>query len=172
MAASNSGNGYQVGTTAAASTARKVLAAVAQFVGFAPFVTAQLTTTQGSNKDLTYTAQKRGSFGNSITVAYVVAGASTPLTVSATGTAITVNVATSSGSAAVSTAAQVMAAVQATPAAAALVRVALASGSDGTGVVAAMAATALSGAADADVGTAGNAKLPTQPPIANVYRAS
>jgi phage tail sheath gpL-like len=169
MAASNSGNGYQVGTTAAASTARKVLAAIAQYVGFQPFVTAFLTTAVGANANITYTARQRGTAGNAITVAYVVAGASTPLSVSVTGNAITVNVATSSGSAATSKGAQVLAAVQASAPAMALVSAVLATGNDGTGVVSAMTATALSTGVSDTIGLTGNAPLPTQPPIHYTY---
>lgn len=172
--ANNSGNSYQQGTTAAASTARKVLASVAQFVGFVQPLWATLTTAlAGANNDLTYQAVARGVAGNSITVAYVVAGASTPLTVSVTGTAITVNVATTAGSAASSTAAQVAAAVRALPAANALVEVDNAPGNDGTGVVTALSTTPLAGGVDVVTGQKGDAKLPNVPgagiPIHNVY---
>lgn len=159
--ANNGGNSYQVGTNAAASTARRVLNAIAQVVGFQPFVTASLTTAlAGSNNDLTYTAQKRGVPGNSVTVTYVVAGASTPLSVSVSGNDITVNVATSAGSTATSTAAQVTAAVQASAAASALVLVGNAPANDGTGVVTALAQTPLAGGTDAAIGTTSNAPPP------------
>ena len=63
------------------------------------------------NAGITYTAVQRGTGGNAITVAYVVAGNNTPLTVAVVGTAITVNVATDAGGAATSTANAVEAAV-------------------------------------------------------------
>lgn len=116
------------------------------------FSKAKLTTAlAGTNNDLTYTAKAGGvshALGNAVTVAYVVAGVSTALSVSVAGNAITVNVATNASSVAVSTAAQVSAAVAAIAPATALVSVANADGNDGTGVVAAMAATALTGGQD------------------------
>lgn len=114
---------------------------------------ASLTTSlTGTNNDLTYTAKTEGTAGNATTVRYVVAGASTPLTVSVTGQAITVNVATNSGSTATSTAAQVRTAVLGSVPAAALVDVENASGNDGTGVVTALAATNLSGGMSSTLG--------------------
>lgn len=61
-------------------------------------------------QDITYRSKAAGS-ASPITVVYVVAGASTALSISVTGNAITVNIATSAGSAAISTAAQVLAAL-------------------------------------------------------------
>lgn len=118
------------------------------WTGGGPDVQASLTTAlAGTNNDLTYTAKLDTTAGNAITVAYVVAGANTALSVSVTGNAITVNVATNGASAAVSTAAQVRDAVNAHAAASSLVSVQNAAGNDGTGVVAALSATALSGGA-------------------------
>lgn len=94
----------------------------------------------------TYIAKTPGTAGNAITVAYVVAGLNTPLTVTVAGSAITVNVATNGAGAATSIAADVRRAVQGNAAANALVQIQRAPGSDGTGVVAAQAATALTGA--------------------------
>ena len=89
-----------------------------------------------------------------VTITHVVAGASTPLTVAVVGHAITVNIATSAGSAATSTMAQIAAAVTAAPAAAALVT-AVAGGTTTT-VAAALTATLLSGVLyQADLGTTG-----------------
>lgn len=110
---------------------------------------ATLTTAlAGANDDLTYTA-KAGppdyAAGNSVRVRYVVAGASTPLTVSVAGNDITVNVATTAGSVASSTALQVRDAVNASVPASALVTAALATGNDGSGVVSALAFTTLAG---------------------------
>lgn len=107
---------------------------------------ASLTTAlAGANNDLKYTAKANGP--SSVTVRYVVAGVSTPLTVSVAGSAITVNVATNGSSAATSTATQVKAAVDGSGPASALVSVANAGTDDGTGVVAALAATPLTGGA-------------------------
>lgn len=114
-------------------------------------VAASLTTAHaGANNDLKFTAKPEGTVGNARRVAFVVAGASTPLTIGVSGNDITVNVATSAGSAATSTAAEVRAAVMASaPAMALLDKVELASGNDGTGVVAAQALTNLTGGLEA-----------------------
>lgn len=112
-------------------------------------LTASLTTAlTGTNNDLTYKANLRGAAGNSIRVRYVVAGASTPLTVAVSGNDITVNVATNGSSAATSTAAQIAAAIVASTPASRLVSVTNATGNDGTGVVIALAYTNLTGGAD------------------------
>jgi hypothetical protein len=85
-----------------------------------------------------------GTAGNDITVAYVDPGTpSEALSVAVTGTDIVVNLATDGGSSITSTAAQVIAAVNASPTASALVT-ATASGTV-TGVVAAVTATNLTG---------------------------
>lgn len=127
-----------------------VLAAVRPGASGSDGAAATLTTAlTGTNNDLVFTAKDDGAEGNDITVRYVVAGANTPLTVSVSGRAITVNVATDGSSAATSTAAQVKTAVDASTAASALVSVANAGGNDGTGVVTALTATALSGGTDA-----------------------
>jgi hypothetical protein len=176
--ASNSGTGYQRGTTAEPSSSRRVLAQIAPQVqalttspGGPLLNQATLTTAiAGTNNDLTYTATQLGTPGNSVTITYVVAGVSTPLSVTVAGNAITVNVATNAGSAATSTATQVRDAVRANAAAAQLVGVDLAAGNDGTGVVAAMGATPLAGGTSIAVGKPGNAPLPTIPPIHFSYR--
>lgn len=100
-----------------------------------------------ANGNVTYTAKNAGTPGNTITVAHIVAGNSTPLSVSVTGYAITVNVATDSSGNPTSTATQVAAAITASIPAAALVT-ATASGT-GASVVGAEAATNLAGAEDA-----------------------
>lgn len=115
---------------------------------------AALTTAlTGTNNDLTYSSVNRGPAGNDISVRYVVAGNSTALSVSVSGKDITVNVATDSGGAATSTAAQIRTAVLAATAAAALVSVANATGNDGTGVVTALARTSLTGGAGYRIGS-------------------
>lgn len=109
---------------------------------------ATLTTAlAGTNNDLLYKANLRGAAGNNIRVRYVVAGASTPLSVAVSGNDITVNVATNGSSDATSTAAQVRDAVNASTDAGRLVTAENATGNDGTGVVAALAYTNLSGGA-------------------------
>lgn len=115
-----------------------------------PAINATLTTAlAGANNDLKFTAKIGGVYGNGITVAYVVSGTSTALSVAVVTKAITVTVATNGGGTATSTAAQVKAAIDAFAAAAALVVTALASGNDGTGVVTALSATNLAGGVDA-----------------------
>lgn len=103
------------------------------------------TSMAGTNNDLTLTAKSDGTGGNSIRFRIVVSGASTALSVSVSGNDITVNSATNAGSAATSTAAQVRDAINGNGPASALVTAALASGNDGTGVVAALGFTNLSG---------------------------
>lgn len=166
MAISNDGNSYQKGTTAAAINARRVLSVVSpQIQGAVNEPAFLVTAIAGNNNDLTYTAKTKGTIGNSITVAYVVAGNNTALSVSVSSSAITVNVATDGGGAATSTAAQVAAAIAASVPAAALVTVANATGNDGTGVVAALTATALANGKDQTAGGVSNLPLPTIPPI-------
>ncbi len=64
-------------------------------------------------QDLTYTSLVDGVFGNSVTIEYVDPGApSSPLSVTVTGTAISVSLETSSGSALVSTADDIVGAIQ------------------------------------------------------------
>ena len=123
------------------------------------------TNLTGTNNDLTYTAKSKSTSGNSVTITYVVAGANTPLTVSVTGNAITVNVATNGSSAATSTAAQVQAAVAASSPAAALVSAANATGNDGTGVVTAMSVQTLTGGRDGGTarGAAGWTRVAARP---------
>jgi hypothetical protein len=107
---------------------------------------ATLTTAlTGTNNDLTYTARAGGTPGNSVTIAYVVAGVNTPLSVAVAGSAITVNVATDGAGAATSTANQVRTAVLASAAAMAVVSNVTLAEAAGTGVVTALAATALTG---------------------------
>jgi hypothetical protein len=109
---------------------------------------ASLTTAlTGTHNDLVYTARTGGPWGNSIQVEYLVAGANTPLTIVVSGFLITVNVATDGGSAAASTAAEIAAAVAANSDSALLVTIANAAANDGSGVVTALSATALSGGA-------------------------
>lgn len=133
-----------------------------KFVAFpiAGAAQASLTTTLVTvNSNLKFTAKALGTGGNSITVRYVVSGNNTPLSVSVSTNDITVNVATGAGGAATSTASQVLSAVNASAPAFALVVASLAPGNDGTGIVAAFPATALTagttGAAVATTTTVG-----------------
>lgn len=112
------------------------------------------TNLAGNNNDLTYTAKAKGAAGNSIRVRYVVAGNDTALSVAVSGSDITVNSATDSGGAATSTATQVKDAIDASAPAAAKVSVANKTGNDGTGVIAALAYTNLTGGTDWVIGQA------------------
>lgn len=131
---------------------------------------ATLTTAlTGANNDLVFTSRLRGEAGNRIRIRYVVAGASTALSVAISAGDIdllalnnqeflalhrmgidesydiTVNVATDGASAATSTATQVKAALDAHAQASVLLSTALAPGNSGAGVVTAMAYTSLTG---------------------------
>ena len=106
------------------------------------------TNLDGDNNDLKFTSKLKGHFGNTIKVAYVDPDAAdAKIGVSVSGTTITVSLATGANKAITSTAANVKAAIEAVPAAAALVSVANVVGNSGAGVVAAMAATALANGA-------------------------
>ena len=107
---------------------------------------ATLTTAlAGANNDITFLARTPGTGGNSIRVRIVVAGASTALSVSVSTNDITVNSATGAGSAAISTADQIIDAVNRSATASALVWAQRAAANDGTGVVAAVGYTNLAG---------------------------
>lgn len=113
-------------------------------------ITASLTTAlAGNNNDLKFTHKIHGANhtgGNAVTVAYIdPPGNNAALAVSVTGNAISVSLATDGASAVTSTAAQVRDAINAHVDASRLVVAANAAGNDGTGVVTALAATALTG---------------------------
>lgn len=109
---------------------------------------ATLTTAlAGANNDVTLIARTPGTAGNSITFRIVVAGVSTPASVGVVANAITFNSATNAGSAATSTAADVVRLLNLDAAASLLVWTRIADGNDGTGVVAALAVTNLTGGA-------------------------
>jgi hypothetical protein len=111
-------------------------------------VRASLTTAMtGTNNDITFRAQYGGTAGNSLRVRIVVAGASTPLSVSRSGNDITINSATSGASAATSTARQVIDAVNANKDIVNVLTCETAAANDGTGVVTALAFTNLTGGA-------------------------
>jgi len=127
---------------------------ISQTVSGGSAVAATLSTNlTGTNNDLTFTAVTAGTGGNSVTVSYVDPSANNAsLSVSVLGTAITVNLATDGGGLITSTATLVRAALIASTPAAALITPTLKTGNDGTGVVTALAATALSGGAAAPTG--------------------
>jgi len=106
------------------------------------------TNLAGNNNDLKFTSKLKGHFGNAIKVEYVDPdAASAKLGVTVSGTTISVSLATDANKAITSTAANVKAAIEAVPAAAALVTVANKDANTGAGVVTAMAATALANGA-------------------------
>ena len=116
---------------------------------------AAATLTVGAgNAGFTVTADSQGAGGNSIRIARVAAaGANAPTTVAVSGNDITVTLGTGATAGTPNaTASQVVGAINANPAAAALVTAALASGSDGTGLVAAGALTPLAGGSGAPIG--------------------
>lgn len=130
----------------------------------APAATAHGTLTvnpTGDDNGLIYTSVAYGAGANAITIRYVDPAANNAaLSVSVLGSAITVNLATGVAGAITSTAAEVKAAIDALPAAAALVTVAIqtadsGSGDDGSGVVTAMASAPLTGGAGVGIGVAG-----------------
>lgn len=115
------------------------------------------TNLTGDNNDLTYTAVLPGADGNAVTVRYSDPAANdAELSVSVTGTAITVNLATGVAGAITTIASEIVTAIEASEAASALVTVADKAANNGTGEVTAMAATPLANGADATgQGTAG-----------------
>lgn len=119
----------------------------------------------GDDNALTYTAVTAGPGGDAISIEYVDPAANdASLSVGVVGDAITVNLATGGGGAITSTAADVLAAIEASGPAAALVTVAIdaadtGAGDDGSGVVTAMAlANLASGANGAITSTAAQVK--------------
>ncbi len=107
------------------------------------------------NNRIKWTAVTPGAKAG-LKIVLAVAGANTPLSVTVAGEVITVHVATNGASAAISTAAQIINKVNETAAATALLIASNGGASNGTGVVAAVAETALAGgtSATADVGLA------------------
>lgn len=119
----------------------------------------------GANNGIVYTANAAGSPGNDITIQHIdPADVDQPLIVSVRGKAIRVRLATNAGGAITSTAAQVIAAVNAHWMAGHLVTAADVVGSSGAGLVAAQAVTHLAGGADMD---ATHASLTTALGVAN-----
>lgn len=100
----------------------------------------------GANAGVTYKAVDAGTAGNSIRVRHVVAGNSTPLSISVAGLDITVNVATDGGGAPTSTATLIAAAILASGPASALVTATVTG--NGSGITLAAAYTNLVGGLD------------------------
>jgi len=130
----------------------------------APDATAQATLSRdpaGDENALTFTSVAYGAGANDITIEYVDPSANDAvLSVVVTASAIVVNLATGVAGAITSTAAEVLAAIEAEAAAAALVTVAIDTGDtgvadDGSGVVTALAAAAMTGGAGVGIGVAG-----------------
>lgn len=132
-------------------TIRTVATAIIGLVATAPEALTGLAAnatirTIADNADIVYTALEPGSAGNSIRVSYVLpASSSAALSVGVSGKDITVSLATDIEGAMISTALEVMAAIEASTEATALVSVALDSGSNGTGLVNASGWEKLSG---------------------------
>jgi flagellar hook protein FlgE len=106
---------------------------------------AALTTAFGADNDLTFTAVDYGGEGQNISLTYLDPGAANqPLSVSVSGDAITVSLATDAGGTITSTGADVLAALNGDASASALITTSLASAT-GTGLVPAMAASNLTG---------------------------
>lgn len=118
---------------------------------------ATLTTAlTGANNDIVLTSVDPASTANSITYTIVAGGpVSRALSVSVSGSDITVTPATDGAGAITSTAAQIRTALTASGPASALVTHALAAGNDGTGVVTALATTSLSGGTSYRIGGPG-----------------
>jgi hypothetical protein len=117
----------------------------------------------GNDNGLTFTAVDFGDAGNDISIAYLDPAANdAELSVDVSGSAITVNLATGVAGAITSTAAEVLAAIEASVEASALVTVAIMTtdagvADDGSGVVTALAAANLVGGLD---GTGAGEALP------------
>jgi hypothetical protein len=122
-------------------------------------VKATLTTAlTGTNNDLVFTAKRGGASFNSVRVRYVdPATPNATQSISVSGNDITVNLATNATPAITSTAAQILAAINADASASKLVTASLAASNDGTGVVTALAYTNLSG------GTSGETRKGSPP---------
>lgn len=137
----------------AVRTLGKVDPSNAQGVGFprvANLIPATLTTAMaGANNDLTFTAKQLGLAGNAIRVAFVNPGGTVGRSVVVAGNDITVNLAVTAGVInATETGASIRDTLNTHATASGMITAALATGNDGTGVVAAFALTNLAGGAD------------------------
>ncbi len=133
---------------------RTVKSSVIGIIGTAPDAAPEVkasfqTTSSAANSALTITSKLTGVLGNRTSIAFIAPNtASATLSVTVSGQAITVNLATSSEKAVTSTAANVIAAIAAKSEAAALVVATNTGSSTGAGVVSAFARATLSGGAD------------------------
>jgi hypothetical protein len=138
LPAANNGTTVWTGNNLAALDAAQIAAIVGTpGLGLyydAQFGKAQIATSGGANAQVVFQALQAGTVGNDISVQIVTAaGVNLPLSVNAIGRTIMVTLGTDGVGAATSTAAQVAAAVNAQPAASALVAASF--GGSGTGVV-------------------------------------
>lgn len=130
----------------------------------------------GDDNALTFTAVAYGTGGNSITIEYVDPSATdASLSVDVDGNAITVNLATDGGGSITSTAAEVLAAIEAKAEAAALVTVAIDASDtgvadDGSGVVTALASAPMTGGQGTAIGTVLPGGILIDTTNANTYR--
>ncbi|MFA7164614.1 MAG: hypothetical protein WC124_02040 [Desulfoplanes sp.] len=118
--------------------------------GFYTTVNASLTTSNGSNKDLTFTSKVIGDGPShdgvsTASIECVVSGSGTSLSIDVTGSDITINSATDGAGDASSTARDVRDALQADEAAMALIGVKIAAGQDGSGIFGELSHTHMSG---------------------------
>lgn len=111
---------------------------------------ATLTTAlTGTNNDIKLTAVARGTAGNAAHLVLLdPSGNNAALSITVSGAVVTAHLATGSGGAITTTAAQLLVALAASAPATALFTAALATGNDGTGVVTALTSTALTGGTD------------------------
>jgi hypothetical protein len=132
----------------------------------------------GDDNGLTFTARQYGAGGNGISVEYVDPSANdAALSVSVSGLSIVVSLATGEAGAITSTAAEILAAIEASQAATELVAVAIdasdsGEGDDGSGIVTAMARTHLADGAGTAIGEAGPGALYVNTDTTTVYRNS
>ncbi len=168
-----------LGTAASENVEAFVPAALHIANAGAPVNAAQATLSRnpaGDDNALTFTAVAYGVGGNDITIAYVDPGANdAELSVAVVGSDITVNLATGVAGAITSTAAEVLAAIEASVAAAALVTVAIDAtdsgvGDDGSGVVTALASAPMTSGAGTALGEVLPGGLLSDTTNANVYR--
>ncbi len=113
-----------------------------------------LMTSGAANSHVFFKAYLGGADGNNITMIFLDPGVmNSPLSVSVSGQAITVSLATNGASAITSTADDVIATIQSDPAASFLVTTARKAGEDGSGVVSAQGVTNLANGSDTGVKT-------------------
>lgn len=119
-----------------------------QAEGFFTTIDSSLTTAKGSNKDLKFTSKILGTAGDAIAIECTVGGVSTELSISVAASVITIVSATDEDENATSTARDIRDALEASEDAMALIKVKLATGSDGSGVFGALTHTHLAGGVD------------------------